>query len=226
MRYTPLPAELYVANRKRLYEKLPPRSVVILHANDVLPTNADGTLGFVQNSDLFYLSGADQEETILMLFPDAPDPKHRELLFLRETSEQIAIWEGDKLTKEQGTERSGIQRVHWLGEFETLFRQLMVQADQVFLNSNEHARAVIGMESRETRFTQRCLREYPLHDYRRLAPVMHDLRSIKQPHELEALREAIRITEAGFRRLLKFVKPGVQEYEIEAELAHEFIRQR
>lgn len=226
MRYTPLPADLFVANRKRLYAALPPRSMVILNANDLLATNADGTIGFVQNSDLYYLSGIDQEETILILFPDAPDPRQRELLFVRETSEQIAIWEGEKLTKEEATKRSGIQRVHWLPDFETLFRQLMTQADAVYLNTNEHPRASIQTETRDARFIQRCQREYPLHDYRRLAPLMHKLRVVKQPQELEALREAIRITEDGFRRLLKFVRPGVYEYGIEAELAHEFIRQR
>jgi len=226
MRYQPLSADLYQSNRERLYAQLPPRSLIILHANDILPTNADGSMGFVQNSDLFYLSGIDQEETILMLFPDAADPKQRELLFVRETSELIAVWEGEKLTKEQATERSGIQRVHWLTDFESLFRQLMCQCDQVYLNSNEHQRATIPTETRETRFTHRCQTEYPLHDYRRLAPVMHDLRCIKQPQELKALSEAIRITEDGFQRLLKFVKPGVFEYEIEAELSHEFIRQR
>ncbi|MES2506586.1 MAG: aminopeptidase P N-terminal domain-containing protein [Verrucomicrobiota bacterium] len=226
MRYTPLPADLFASNRQRLYAQLPPGSVVILHSNDVLPTNADGTLGFVQNSDLYYLSGIDQEESILVLFPDAPDEKMREMLFVRETNEHIALWEGEKLTKEAATSRSGITRVHWLHEFETPFRQVMCQAQQVYLNSNEHPRASIPTETRETRFTQRCLREYPLHDYRRLAPLMHDLRSVKQAAEIEALQEAIRITEAGFRRLLKFVKPGVHEFEIEAELSHEFIRQR
>lgn len=226
MRYTPLPAELFITNRQRLYAHLPPRSVVILQANDVLPTNADGSLGFVQNSDLYYLSGIDQEETILVLFPDAPDEKMREILFVRETNEYIALWEGEKLNKAAATERSGIQRVHWLQDFESLSRQIMCQADHVYLNSNEHGRASITVETRETRFTRRCMQDYPLHDYRRLAPLMHDLRCVKQPAEVEALREAIRITEDGFRRLLNFVKPGVYEYEIEAELAHEFIRQR
>lgn len=226
MRYAPLPAELFAANRQRLYSRMAQQSVAILHANDVLPTNADGTLGFVQNSDLYYLSGVDQEETILVLFPDAPDPKHREMLFVRETNEHIALWEGEKLTRQAATERSGIGRVHWLQEFEAIFRQIMCQADHVYLNSNEHARASIIVETRETRFTRRCQTDYPLHDCRRLAPLMHDLRCVKQPAEIMALMEAIRITEAGFRRLLKFVKPGVQEFEIEAELAHEFIRQR
>jgi len=226
MRYQPLPAELFTTNRRRLEAHLSPRSLVILHANDVLPTNADGTLGFVQNSDLYYLSGVDQEETILVLFPDAPDPKQREILFVRETNEHIALWEGEKLTKEAATTRSGITRVHWLQEFETIFRQLMCQAEAVYLNANEHGRASITVETRETRFTRRCQHDYPLHDYRRLASLMHDLRAVKQPVEVTALREAIRITEAGFRRILKFVKPGVHEFEIEAEFAHEYIRQR
>jgi Xaa-Pro aminopeptidase len=206
MRYQPLPADLFIANRQRLYAKLPPNSLVIVHANDVLPTNADGSLPFIQNSDQFYLSGIDQEETILVLFPDAADPKQREMLFVRETNETIAVWEGEKLTKAQATERSGIQRVHWLTDFETQFRSVMCQADQVYLNSNEHIRATIPTETRETRFTHRCKLEYPLHNYRRLAQVMHELRVIKSEHE--------------------FVKPGVHEFEIEAELAHEFIRQR
>jgi len=226
MRYQPLPAELFTENRQRLRAMLPPRSLVILHANDVLPTNADGSIGFVQNSDLFHLSGIDQEETILMLFPDAQDPKLREMLFVRETNETIAVWEGEKLTKAQATDRSGIERVHWLTDFELHFRQLMCQADQVFLNSNEHPRATIPTETREMRFTQRCQREYPLHDYRRLAQLMHPLRVIKSPHEITALNEAVRITSDGFDRLLKFVKPGVHEFEIEAELSHEFLRQR
>ncbi len=226
MRYQPLPSELFTENRQRLRAMLPPRSLVILHANDVLPTNADGSIGFVQNSDLFHLSGIDQEETILMLFPDAQDPKLREMLFVRETNETIAVWEGEKLTKAQATDRSGIERVHWLTDFELHFRQLMCQADQVFLNSNEHPRATIPTETREMRFTQRCQREYPLHDYRRLAQLMHPLRVIKSPHEITALNEAVRITSDGFDRLLKFVKPGVHEFEIEAELSHEFLRQR
>jgi Xaa-Pro aminopeptidase len=226
MRYQPLPADLFIANRQRLYAKLPPNSVVIVHANDVLPTNADGSLPFIQNSDQFYLSGIDQEETILVLFPDANDPKQREMLFVRETNETIAVWEGEKLTKEQATGRSGIQRVHWLTDFETPFRSVMCQADHVFLNSNEHPRATLPTETRETRFTRRCMQEYPLHDYRRLAQLMHELRVIKTEPEITALNEAIRITSDGFDRLLKFVKPGVHEFEIEAELSHEFIRQR
>ncbi len=226
MRYTPLPADQFIEARQRLALKLKPRSLVILHSNDVLPTNADGTMGFAQNSDLFYLSGVDQEESILVLFPDAGDEKHREILFVRETSEHIAVWEGDKLTKEQATARSGIKQVHWLQEFEIIYRQLMCQAEHVLLNTNEHPRAKIEIETREMRFIHRCQREYPLHRYERLAPLMHELRAIKSTHELVPLNEAIRITDAGFRRLLRFVRPGVHEFEIEAELAHEYLRQR
>lgn len=226
MRYTPLPADQFIDARKRLAAKLKPRSLVIVQSNDIMPTNADGTMGFTQNSDVLYLSGVDQEESILVLFPDAGDEKQREMLFVRETSEHIAVWEGEKLTKEQATKLSGIKQVHWLQEFETHFRQLMCQAEHVYLNSNEHARARIDVESRELRFARRCQHEYPIHRYERLAPLMHELRVIKTGHELQALNEAIRITDSGFRRLLKFVKPGVHEFEIEAELAHEYLRNR
>lgn len=226
MRYTHLPTEQFIEARKRLVSKLKPRSLVIVQSNDVMPTNADGTMGFVQNSDVLYLSGVDQEESILVLFPDAGDEKQREMLFVRETSEHIAVWEGEKLTKEQATKLSGIKNVHWLQDFETHFRQLMCQAENVYLNSNEHGRAKIEVESRELRFARRCQHEYPLHRYERLAPLMHELRFIKSEHELVPLNEAIRITELGFRRLLKFVKPGVHEFEIEAELAHEYLKNR
>ncbi|MBX7208436.1 MAG: aminopeptidase P family protein [Verrucomicrobiaceae bacterium] len=226
MRYSPLPADQFIEARKRLTAQLKPRSLVIVHSNDIMPTNADGTMGFTQNSDVLYLSGVDQEESILVLFPDAADEKQREMLFVRETSEHIAVWEGEKLTKEQATNLSGIKHVHWLQEFETNFRQLMCHAGHVYLNSNEHQRAKIEVESRELRFARRCRHEYPLHSYERLAPLMHDLRAIKSEHELGALKEAIRITDLGFRRLLKFVKPGVHEFEIEAELIHEFVRHR
>lgn len=226
MRYHPAPAELFIENRRRLAAALPPGALVILHANDVMPGNADGTLGFTQNSDLYYLSGIDQEETVLFLFPDAPDPKMREILLVRETSEHIAIWEGEKLTKDQAKARSGITRVEWTGEFETLLRQLLCQAAVVFLNGNEHPRAVLSVESRELRFARRIRHEYPLHRIERLAPVLYPLRGIKSPHEIALLKEACRITRDGFLRLLKFVRPGVHEYEVEAELAHEFLRQR
>lgn len=226
MRYQPAPADVFVENRRRLTERLPAGALVILQANDVMPSNADGTLGFAQNSDLYYLSGIDQEETVLMLFPDAPDPKQRELLFVRETSEHIAIWEGQKLTKEQARGRSGIERVLWTSEFEAQFRQLMCQASSVYLNGNEHPRASVVVESRELRFARRCRQEYPLHRLERLAPLLYELRAVKSAAELDLIREAVRITRDGFLRVLRFVRPGAHEFEVEAELAHEYLRQR
>lgn len=226
MKYRPIDSKLFVTNRERLRRQLKPGSLVILHANDILPTNADGTMRFRQNSDLFFLSGVDQEKTVLVLFPDAPEEKHREMLFVRETNDVIKVWEGAKLTKAQATEVSGVEEVHWVEEFPKLFRMLMIQAEHVYLNMNEHARAEILMESREARFVRECRSAYPLHRYERLAPILSSLRQIKQSVELDLIREACEITKKGFLRLLQFVKPGVGEWEIEAELAHEFLRHR
>ena len=228
MRYAQPSAPLFVNARKRLRKKLPPGSLAILHANDIYPTNADGTMAFHQSSDLFYLSGVDQEETILVLCPDAPDEKQREMLFLRETNEHIAVWEGEKLTREDAAKRTGIplHSIHWLDKFDGIFRGLMCRAKQVFLNTNEHARATVDVETREMRFIRRCQREFPLHRYERLAPLLQDLRVSKTDDEVKLIKEAVDITEAAFRRVLGFVKPGVMEYEIEAEMIHEFTRRR
>jgi Xaa-Pro aminopeptidase len=195
-------------------------------SNDILPTNADGALGFVQNSDLFYLTGVDQEDTILMIFPDVKDGKHKEVLFIKETSELIAIWEGAKLTKAQATEVSGIEHIYWHHEFEKIFKTFAFQAENFYLNSNEHTRRYIDMETAEMRFNKKTKEQYPLHRIERSAPIMHRTRSIKHPIEIELMQQACNITEKGFRRLLSFTKPGVMEYEIEAELIHEFVRNR
>ncbi|MFC5408125.1 aminopeptidase P family protein [Larkinella bovis] len=228
MKYTAIANELFVTNRRRLSVLLKPRSVVVLNANDIMPTNADGTMGFRQSSDLFYLSGVDQEETMLVLFPDHPDERFREVLFLRETSEMIEIWEGHKLTKEEAEQTSGISKksIFWTHEFERVFIQMVFEAEHIYLNTNEHTRNSSEVETRDVRMIRQFREKYPLHQYQRLAPLMHHLRAIKQPVEVDLLKEAVRITEDGFRRLLKFVKPGVWEYEIEAELLHEFVRQR
>ncbi|MFZ4763648.1 MAG: aminopeptidase P N-terminal domain-containing protein [Roseimicrobium sp.] len=228
MRVRTLPASLFQAARKRLIKELPPGALVILHANDIYPTNADGVMPFHQSSDLFYLSGVDQEETVLVLFPDAPEEKHREMLFLRETNEHIAIWEGDKLSKEQAEARTGIKKesIYWLDKFEGLFRTLMCRAQHVFLNANEHARATTEVETRELRFIRRCQRDFPLHRYERLAPLLQELRVIKTSEETALIRDAIEITSAAFHRVLEFVRPGVMEFEIEAEIIHEFTRRR
>jgi Xaa-Pro aminopeptidase len=224
MKSAQLPAEMFIQNRARLRRLLPGASLVVLNANDVLPTNADGTMPHVQNADLFYLTGVRQEESILLLAPEAFDEKMREVLFLRETNEQLAIWEGHKLTKEEAAQVPGIQNVRWLSEFPTVFRQLMCESENVFLNTNEHYRALPEVETRDARFIRQCQAKYPLHKYHRLARLMHPLRAVKSEPEIGVIAEASRITGGGFRRVLKFTKPGVNEREIEAEFAHEFIR--
>ena len=226
MKYLPINNQLFISNRKRLATLLKPNSIAIFNSNDILPTNADGSLKFKQNSDLFYLSGIDQEESILVIYPDAKDGVHKEVLFLKETNEHIAIWEGHKLTKAEALTVSGITKVYWLNEFKTVLRSLMAEAEIVYLNTNEHVRAVVETETREARFVKWCMAEYPVHKYERSAPLMHNLRAIKQDTEIELIQQACNITEKGFRRLLSFIKPGVWEYEIEAELIHEFTRNR
>jgi Xaa-Pro aminopeptidase len=193
-----------------------------------MPSNSDGTMRFRQNSDLFYLTGVDQEETILLLCPDFPDKKFREVLFLRETNERIATWEGHKLTKEEARDATGIETVLWTSEFNALFKTVMVMGDveHVYLNTNDHYRADVSVETREMRFVKSCMANFPLHKYERLAPIMHGLRSVKSKIEIDLLQTACDITERAFRRILKFVKPGVMEYEIEAEFAHEFLKNR
>ena len=224
MRYGPINPNLFIHNRARLAKLLLPNSLVVVNANDILPTNADGSLRLRQNADLFYLTGVDQEESILLVYPDADDEKFREILFLRETSELIAIWEGHKLTKEEARERTGVQRIEWLSEFPGIFRRLMCECEHVYLNTNEHKRAVVEVESRDHRFIADTQRRYPLHDYQRLARLLHTLRAVKSEEEIRLLRTACDLTDAGFQRVARFVKPGVNEVEIEAEFAHEFIR--
>jgi Xaa-Pro aminopeptidase len=226
MRYGKIKNELFISNRTKLRKALKENSVVVINANDVMPTNADGTMRFRQNSDLFYLTGVDQEETILVLCPDFPDSKYHEVLLLRETNEHIAQWEGHKLTKDEARELTGIQTVLWASEFAKIFNVMMVMGnvEHVYLNTNDHYRADIAVESRDKRFIKWCQEKYPLHKYERLAPIMHRLRCVKSAHEIELMQKACDITEKAFRRILKFVKPGVKEYEIEAEYAHEFLR--
>jgi Xaa-Pro aminopeptidase len=222
----PIPAELFVTNRQRLTALLPPNSLAALNANDIPPTNGDGSAAAIANSDLFYLTGVQQEQSILLLYPDADDEKQRELLFLREATPENERWEGHKLSKQEAQEQSGIRRIHWLADFPRLFHRLICECDHVFLNSNEHKRAVIEVQSRDARFVADTMRRYPLHDYRRLAPLMHQLRAVKSDIELGLIRRACEVTAEGFGRVLRFVKPGVGEWEVEAEFAHEFIRQR
>ena len=226
MRYTPLPADFFACNRERLTAQLPAKSLAILHANDVMPTNADGTMGFVQNSDLYYLCGIGQEDTVLLLCPQALDPKRREMLFVRETSELLQVWEGAKLSKEAARKASGIENVHWLGDLERILRELALESETIYLNLTEHARASSPVQTREARMVDEMKSRFPLHQFARLAPILHRLRMVKAHQEIEAIRAATRVTEAGFRRLLGFVQPGVLEFEVEAELLHEYTRGR
>lgn len=224
MRHAPINPALFKLNRDRLRALLPPNSLVVVNANDVLPTNADGSLRLVPNSDLFYLSGVEQEESILLIYPDADDDKHREILFLREAKPELETWEGHKLTKDEAKQVSGVARVKWLADFPGIFQRVMCQAERVFLNSNEHPRAHIEVETRDARFIAEVKRRYPLHEYHRLGRLMHRLRVVKSPEELKLIEKAVEITHAGFERVAKFLKPGVNETELEAEFAHEFIR--
>lgn len=226
MRYEKIDSQLFISNRERLRSLLKPNSMVIVQSNDVLPTNADGTFGFRQNNDIFYLSGIDQEETILILFPDFPDEKFREVLLVRETSEHIKVWEGEKLSKKQATEISGIEKVIWTSNFETILRKLIFLADQVYLNLNEHDGGEWSFETRERRFIAEFKHKFPLHRIERLAPLMHQLRVIKQPIEIDLIKKAIEITEKGFIRMVKYLKPNTAEFELEAELTHEFLKNR
>ena len=226
MKYDRIDKSLYIHNRQNFTAQMAANTLAVFNSNDIYPVSADSTLPFAQHRDILYLSGVDQEESILVLFPNASNPAHREVLFLKETSELIAIWEGEKLTKQTAFETSGIQTVYWLQQFPTIFKQLMAEAQGIYLNTNEHLRANTEVETREGRFIKQVKQDYPAHQVHKSAPIMHKIRSVKHQIELDLMQQACNITEAGVRRLLGFVKPGVWEYEIEAELAHEFLRKR
>ena len=226
MRYDAFPADLFVKNRAKLTFALAPKSIVILSSNDIMPTNADGTMGFKQQTDLFYLTGIDQEETLLILYPDAPEEHLKEILFVKETSELIAIWEGHKLTKKEATEISGIKNVQWAENFDAILKTIIYSAESVYLHANEHIRNASLVETKNDRLAKKIKENYPLHAINRLAPLLNTIRMVKESAELEALQKAIDITERAFRRVLSFTKPGVSEFEIEAEFIHEFIKRR
>ncbi|MBP5996191.1 MAG: aminopeptidase P N-terminal domain-containing protein [Crocinitomicaceae bacterium] len=226
MKYDRIDSNLYIANRKKFTERMTANTLAVFNSNDIFPISADSTMPFQQHRDILYLSGVDQEESILVLFPNASNPAHREVLFLKETSDLIAVWEGEKLTKETAFLTSGIKTVYWLQQFPTIFKQMMAEAHGMYLNTNEHLRSNTEVETREDRFIKQVKQDYPAHQMHKSAPIMHKIRSIKEAVELELMQRACKITEAGVRRLLAFIKPGVWEYEIEAELAHEFLRNR
>lgn len=225
-KYDRIPNSLFIKNRKKFVAQMKPNSIAIFNSNDIYPISADSTLAFQQHRDIFYLSGVDQEESILLIFPNAYKEEYHEILFVRETNDHIAVWEGEKLSKEDATEVSGIKTVMWLSEFEKVFYDLMAEAENIYLNKNEHYRAAVETQTREDRFIEFVKKQYPLHTILRSNPILQRLRSIKEPEEIALIQHACDITEKGIRRLLSFVKPGIWEYEIEAELAHEFIKNR
>ena len=226
MRYEKLSSTLFTKNRAKLIELLPPKSLVIISSNDIMPTNADGTMGFKQNSDLYYLSGLDQEETLLILYPDAPEDQYKEIAFVKETSELIEIWEGHKFTKQEAFDISGIKNIQWTSNLDQILKAIVYSAEQIFLIDNEHIRNSSRVETQNERLNLEIKEKYPLHKIGRLAPLLNVIRMQKESIEIDALQKAIDITENAFRRILKFTKPGVFEYEVEAEFIHEFIKNR
>ena len=226
MKYYQIDRQLFIKNRKKFTATMKPNSVAVFNSNDIYPVSADSTLPFAQHRDIFYLSGVDQEESILLLFPDAPYESLKEILFLKETNDHIAVWEGEKLTKERAFEVSGVKTVIWLQDFHKTLKEVMAYSDTMYINTNEHYRASVDTQTREDRFIKWWKENYPAHKVEKSNPILQRLRSVKEQEELDLIQNACKITEKGFRRVLNFVKPNVTEYEIEAELIHEFIRNR
>jgi Xaa-Pro aminopeptidase len=226
MRHAPIDPTLFATNRRRLVEHLSGHAVAIVHAADVPPTTGDGSRKPHPASDLFWLTGIEQEESVLVLAPRAVEPAQREMLFVRQPNEHLAQWEGDKLTKDKAAALSGVAKVRWLSELPAVLHALMCECDAVFLNLNEHERAAYEVEERDLRLARQLIARYPLHRYERLGPILRRLRAVKSPAEIELMRRAIDITDAGLRRMLAALRPGVMEFELEAELAAEFTRRR
>lgn len=226
MKYHPISNQLFIKNRAKFTAQMKSKSIAVFNSNDIFTTGADSSLPFHQHRDIFYLSGVDQEESILLLFPDALDKKHREILFVKETNEHIAIWEGVKLTKDQATKTSGIETVYWLSNFDKVFFDLMTEAETIYFNTNEHYRQAVELETREDRFIKMVKDKFPAHSWAKSFSIMQKIRGVKEHEEIDLLQTACDITDKGFRRILQFVKPGVMEYEIEAEYMHEFLRNR
>ena len=226
MRYHKLNGELFTENRRKFTDLLKPKSLAIFTSNDAYPTSADGHLPFKQHSDILYLSGADQEESILVLFPDAHKKELREVLFLKETNDLIAVWEGAKYSKEEAFEISGIQTVFWLTDFDRVFHEMVVNSERIYMNGDEHLRAHVDTELRHDRMNKWIKETYPAHEFERSQPLLHRVRGTKSEKEIEVLRMAAAVTKKGYERVLKFLKPGVWEYELEAEFMHEFLVNR
>lgn len=226
MKYLPIKNSLFTNNRKNFVSRTKPNSIAIFHANDEFPRSGDQAFMFKQNPDFFYLTGIDQEQSILVLYPDCPNKAYKEVLFLRQTNEHIAIWEGHKYTKEEAREASGIESIFWLNEYDTILHGIINYAENIYINTNENDRYAHTVPYRDYRMYEALKLKYPLHNYTRSAPILRDLRVIKSDIEIELTQKACDITRDAFVRVLKYTKPGLTEYEIEAEIIHEFIRQR
>lgn len=226
MKHEKINKELFIENRKAFVAKMESSALAVFNSNDIYPVSADSTMPFQQHRDIFHLSGVDQEESILVLSPNAKNEAQREVLFLKETNDHIAVWEGEKLDKAKAFETAGIKTVYWLDQFDRVFKQMMSECDSIYLNTNEHLRADTTVQTREDRFIAKVKIDYPSHQVRRSAPIMHRIRSIKNNIEIDLMQKACDVTKAGVERILGFIKPGVWEYEIEAELIHEFLINR
>ncbi|MEI8047415.1 MAG: aminopeptidase P N-terminal domain-containing protein [Bacteroidota bacterium] len=224
MRYLPIEKEMYIRNRAKLVEKLKPGSLAIVNSNDEMPRSGDQTYIFRQNSDMFYLTGLDQEKCILTLCPGHPVESMREMLFTVKTSDLMVTWNGHKYTMEQVRQVSGIQTVKWLDDFEITLRDLVSRVQVIYLNQNEYPKFITDVPLRDNRFALKMRQDFPVHSYERLAPIVTDLRLVKEPEEIMQIQKACDLTNEGLRRVLKFVKPSIKEYEVEAEFSHEFIR--
>jgi Xaa-Pro aminopeptidase len=226
MKYLPVNNEVFIKNRKNFVSRLKPCSIAIFNSNDEFPRSGDQSFLFKQNPDFFYLTGIDQEQSILILFPECPNPLYKEVLFLRQTNEYIAVWEGHKYTKEEAQLASGIENVYWISEFDVILQTIINYAEHVYINTNENDRYVHAVPYRDIRLLESLRNKYPLHKYERSALILRDLRVVKSATEVDLTKKACEITRDAFIRVLKFIQPGVTEYEIEAEITHEFLRQR
>ena len=226
MKYLPLNPELFVRNRQRFIEKMKPNSIALFVSNDEMPVNGDALYPFKQNSDLFWLSGIGQEDSMVILFPDNPDPKYREVLVLVRPNELKEKWDGKRLRIQEAQTISGIKTIVWLDSLDGLLQPWIHLADTIYVDTNENDRKASLIRTRDYRYADELIARYPLHHYERAARLMKELRGIKTALEIEVMQKAIDITENTFRRLLKFIKPGVMEYEIEAEIWHSFLSQR
>lgn len=226
MKYLPLNPEIFITNRSRFVKEMAPGSIAIFNSNDELPTNADGLYKFKQNSDLYWLTGINQEDSMLILFPDNAEKKFREVLVLVRPNELKEKWDGKRLRKEEATAISGIENIVWLDSIDPLLQKWIHWSENIYLNTNEHDRKANWVPVKDYRYAEEMKRKYPLHNYKRSAKILKKVRAIKTALEVEVMQKAIDITDNTFRRLLKFIKPGVMEYEIEAEIFHSFLSQR